>query len=171
MAGCKPMPRRADRQETGHCSKEQEPSPNSRTRDSLACDLMEPVRPQVDAYLLDWCRREAFRREWFFEQRNGNCRLMGSFADRLAETAPTWSRALAPLAEWIARVLWKSTSRPSRRRAPATRLTQLSPSPSKGQYCYREYQTTAPSTQHLPGLRSLHQTRQKLLQVVWCLVL
>src|SRR5271157_5066631 len=28
MAGCKPMPRRADRQETGHCSNEQEPSPN-----------------------------------------------------------------------------------------------------------------------------------------------
>jgi len=23
-------------------------------RDSLACDLMEPVRPVVDAYLLDW---------------------------------------------------------------------------------------------------------------------
>ena len=25
-----------------------------RSRDSLACDLMEPIRPQVDAYLLDW---------------------------------------------------------------------------------------------------------------------
>ena len=24
------------------------------SRDSLACDLMEPVRPQVDSYLLDW---------------------------------------------------------------------------------------------------------------------
>lgn len=23
-------------------------------RDSLACDLMEPVRPQVDAFVLDW---------------------------------------------------------------------------------------------------------------------
>ena len=27
-------------------------------RDSLACDLMEPVRPQVDAYLLDWLTRD-----------------------------------------------------------------------------------------------------------------
>lgn len=26
-------------------------------RDSLACDLMEPIRPQVDAYLLDWIIR------------------------------------------------------------------------------------------------------------------
>jgi CRISPR/Cas system-associated endonuclease Cas1 len=30
---------------------------DTRTRDSLACDLMEPVRPQVDAYLLDWLSR------------------------------------------------------------------------------------------------------------------
>jgi len=27
-------------------------------RDSLACDLMEPVRPLVDAYLLDWITRQ-----------------------------------------------------------------------------------------------------------------
>jgi CRISPR/Cas system-associated endonuclease Cas1 len=45
-------------------------------RDSLACDLMEPVRPQVDAFLLDWITRETLKREWFFEQRDGNCRLM-----------------------------------------------------------------------------------------------
>src|ERR1700720_3086532 len=49
-------------------------------RDSLACDLMEPVRPQVDALLLDWLTRGLLKREWFFERRNGNCRLMGPFA-------------------------------------------------------------------------------------------
>jgi len=46
-------------------------------RDSLACDLMEPVRPQVDAFLLDWISRGPLRREWFFEQRDGNCRPHG----------------------------------------------------------------------------------------------
>jgi len=97
---------------------------DSRTRDSLACDLMEPVRPQVDAYLLDWISRAPLRREWFFEQRNGNCRLMGSFAVRLSETAPTWRRAVAPLAEWIARTLWLTKPKPPRRFFPATRLTQ-----------------------------------------------
>ena len=105
---------------------------DSRTRDSLACDVMEPVRPQVDAYLLDWLRRDAHRREWFCEQRDGNCRLMGSFAARLAETAPAWSRAVAPLAEWVARVLWKTLSKPARRRAPATRLTQHHRRQAKG---------------------------------------
>jgi CRISPR-associated protein Cas1 len=53
---------------------------DTQARDSLACDLMEPVRPQVDAYLLDWIGREPLRRECFFEQRDGTCRLMGSFA-------------------------------------------------------------------------------------------
>jgi len=94
------------------------------SRDSLACDLMEPVRPQVDVYLLDWITQQPLRREWFFEKRDGNCRLMGSFAVRLAETASTWGRAVAPIAEWVSRTLWSSRSRSSRQFIPATRLTQ-----------------------------------------------
>src|SRR5216683_8432962 len=70
-------------------------------RDSLACDLMEPVRPKVDAYLLDWITRQPLRREWFFEQRDGNCRLMASFAVKLAETTAAWGHGVAPFAEWI----------------------------------------------------------------------
>jgi len=93
-------------------------------RDRLACDLMEPVRPLVDAYVLHWITREPLRREWFFEQRDGNCRLMGSFAIRLAETARTWGRAVAPVAEWVAQELWTTTKRATRLQLPATRLTQ-----------------------------------------------
>jgi hypothetical protein len=93
-------------------------------RDSLACDLMEPVRPQVDTFLLDWITREPLRREWFFEQRDGNSRLMGSFAVRLSETAPTWGRVVAPFAEWVARTLSSTISKPNRQIGPATRLTQ-----------------------------------------------
>jgi hypothetical protein len=92
-------------------------------RDSLACDLMEPIRPQVDAWVLDWITREPLKRDWFFEERNGNCRLMTSLATRLAETAPTWARAVAPLAEWAARQLW-SRQRASHIAGPPTRLTQ-----------------------------------------------
>jgi CRISPR-associated endonuclease Cas1 len=93
-------------------------------RDSLACDLMEPIRPQVDAYLLNWLIRGPLRREWFFEERDGNCRLMGSFTVRLSETAPTWSRAVAPIAEWVSRTLWVKRSRPYPQSIPATRLTE-----------------------------------------------
>jgi len=101
-------------------------------RDSLACDLMEPVRPQVDAYLLEWLTHEPLRREWFFEQRDGNCRLMGSFAVRLSETARTWGRAVAPIAEWVAHELWSPTSKRARPRLPATRLTQNHKREAKG---------------------------------------
>ena len=101
-------------------------------RDSLACDLMEPVRSQVDAYLLDWLTREPLRREWFFEQRDGNCRLMGSFAVRLSESARTWGRAVAPIAEWASRELWLTIAKPSRKVGPATRLTESSRREAKG---------------------------------------
>jgi hypothetical protein len=77
-------------------------------RDSLACDLMEAVRPQVDRYLLSWILSQPLRREWFFEQRDGNCRVMPSLATRLSETAPTWYRVIPPMAEWVAQELWTS---------------------------------------------------------------
>ncbi len=105
---------------------------DSRTRDSLACDLMEPVRPQVDAYLLEWITREPLRREWFFEQRDGTCRLMGPFAARLTETAQAWGRSVAPLAEWVARTLWLAIPKPARRLFPATRLTECHRRQAKG---------------------------------------
>lgn len=99
---------------------------DSPSRDSLACDVMEPIRPRVDAYLLDWIRREPLRREWFFEQRNGNCRLMASLAHRLSETAPTWASAVAPVAEQIACMFSTSVPKRGKRIFSSTRLTQNS---------------------------------------------
>jgi hypothetical protein len=95
---------------------------------------MEPVRPQVDAFLVDWITREPLNRKWFFEQSNGNCRLMASFAMRLSQTAPTWGRAVAPWAEYIAHALWASTTRSKTARilAPPTRLTQQHRRAAKG---------------------------------------
>jgi len=93
-------------------------------RDSLACDLMEVARPEVDAYVFDWISRTPFRRDWFFEQRDGNCRLMSDFAVTLAETAPMWRRAVAPIVEWLARTLWEQSPKMTGHRAPANRLTQ-----------------------------------------------
>ena len=101
-------------------------------RDSLAADLMEPVRPQVDAFVLDWILREPIKREWFFEQRDGNCRLMAPFAARLSETSKTWRRLLAPLAESVARVLWSKIPRHARYKPMATRLTERRRREAKG---------------------------------------
>jgi CRISPR-associated endonuclease Cas1 len=105
---------------------------DSRSRDSFACDLMEAVRPQVDAYVLDWVVRQPLRREWFFEQRDGNCRLMAKLAVQLSETAEMWKGAVAPVAEWVCRALSSSLPKPSRQITPATRLTQNHRRISKG---------------------------------------
>src|SRR5439155_15900706 len=66
-------------------------------RDSLACDLMEVVRPRVDAFVLDWLQREPLRRSDFWEDRNGNCRLVSALAVQLSQTAGTWRKFVAPV--------------------------------------------------------------------------
>jgi CRISPR-associated endonuclease Cas1 len=100
-------------------------------RDSLACDLMEAGRPQVDAFVLDWLTKQSLRREWFFEQRDGSCRLMAPFASKLSESSPAWRQTVAPTAEWVARVLW-STFKQHRRKLPPTHLTQTRRRDAKG---------------------------------------
>jgi len=100
-------------------------------RDSLACDLMEPVRPLVDSYVYDWMNRGPLQREWFFEQANGNCRLMGPFAAQLSETAATWRKAVSPYAEEAARIFWQGRAKRSKLTFLPTRLTQARRSQAK----------------------------------------
>jgi CRISPR-associated endonuclease Cas1 len=103
------------------------------SRDSLACDLMEAVRPHIDAYLFDWVHRQPFRRDWFFENRDGNCRLMAQLCVRLSETAQTWGALIAPVAEWVCRRLWSTIRNSGRQIQPATHLTQMHRREAKGE--------------------------------------
>jgi CRISPR-associated protein Cas1 len=101
-------------------------------RDSLACDLMEAARPQVDGFLLDWIIGQPLKRDWFFEQRDGSCRLMASFAARLSESLPAWRQAVAPVAEWVSRVLWTTFKHSRRGMSAPTHLTQTRRREAKG---------------------------------------
>jgi CRISPR-associated endonuclease Cas1 len=101
-------------------------------RDSLACDIMEAVRPSVDAWLLNWIMREPFRRSDFFEERNGNCRLLRTLTAKLSETMSVWGKLVAPWAEYVAHTLWATPSRISSRSSIATRLTQQHRREAKG---------------------------------------
>jgi hypothetical protein len=76
--------------------------------------------------------RAPLQRKWFFEQRDGNCRLTSKLVVELSETSRIWRRALGPLAEWVAHTLWSTTSKPSKSRFPATRLTQRRKREAKG---------------------------------------
>ena len=102
-------------------------------RSSLAFDVMEPCRVEIDRWVLRLLR-SPLNRKWFFETTEGNCRIVTDLCARLSETAPLWARAVAPWAEYVQRKLWEMIPKPGRR-MPATRLTQsrkraaLSPEP------------------------------------------
>lgn len=105
---------------------------DTNARDSLACDLMEPVRPRVDAFILDWIANQPLRREWFFEQRNGSCRLMAPFAARLSECLPAWRQHVAPIVEWVSNVLWGTFKNGRKWMSAPTHLTQSKRREAKG---------------------------------------
>ena len=105
-------------------------------RDSLALDVLELVRPQVENWLLSWIAREPLRRADFFETASGNCRLMSHTCAKLSDTAPTWGKLVAPWAEYVAHALWATAKRPDRLHpsVPPTRLTQRHRSEAKGKF-------------------------------------
>jgi hypothetical protein len=58
---------------------------------------------------------------------------MSSLAAQLSETARTWGRAIAPIAEWVAQSLWTPTRKTvSKKRMLPTRLTQRRRSEGRG---------------------------------------
>ena len=68
------------------------------SRDSLACDLMEPVRPIVDDFVLDLIESHTFAKADFFETREGNCRLMPELTRPLGASALRWAQAVVSCA-------------------------------------------------------------------------
>jgi CRISPR-associated endonuclease Cas1 len=103
-------------------------------RDSLALDVLEPIRPQVETWLLGWIASEPLRRADFFETGTGNCRLMSRICTKLSQTAPVWGKLVAPWAEYVARVLCagKAGSGRTWNSDPPTRLTQQRRTEAKG---------------------------------------
>jgi hypothetical protein len=80
----------------------------------------------------DFLSRETLKREWFFEQRDGNCRLMADFAARLGETASMWRQAVAPFAEWVVHALMNIGPDSTRTQPAPTRLTNRRVRESQG---------------------------------------
>jgi CRISPR-associated endonuclease Cas1 len=74
-------------------------------RDSLALDLLEPVRPAVERYVLRLVGSHRFHKRDFTETPDGHVRIMTPLTHELAETMPTWAEAVAPHAEAIAHAL------------------------------------------------------------------
>jgi hypothetical protein len=73
-------------------------------RDSLALDVLEPVRPAVDRFVLDLVAERSFLKRDFAERPDGGVRVMPPLAHELAAMMPTWRRAVAPHAERVAHI-------------------------------------------------------------------
>jgi len=71
-------------------------------RDSLALDLIEPVRPEVDRFVLDLVAERTFKKRDFVERSDGHVRVAAPLTHELAATMPTWRQAVAPYAERVA---------------------------------------------------------------------
>jgi hypothetical protein len=102
-------------------------------RDSLALDLIETIRPAIEAWLLDWLTSEPLRRSDFSEAADGNCRISAALCSKISETALTWRKLVAPWAEYVAHSL--HAGRASRGRSIAglkTPLTQTHRREAKG---------------------------------------
>lgn len=81
---------------------------DARSRPSLALDLMEPVRPEVDSFVFDLMETRTFRKVDFVETSDGHVRVRSPLTHELAETMPHWARMLAPLAEHVAHALGRA---------------------------------------------------------------
>ncbi len=105
------------------------------SRNSFVCDLMEPVRPKVDEYLLTLLRTRTFAARDFGELRDGSCRIAHPITESLAETAPYWAKLIAPVAERVAKMLLGFHSNETARRrgySLPTILTQMNRSAGRG---------------------------------------
>jgi CRISP-associated protein Cas1 len=99
-------------------------------RASAAYDLLEPVRPIVDQWLLAWLREATFSRRDFFEDGRGAVRMMPPLPSHLAMTSALWREPAATVVAWYVRRIEGKRSRlrlrPSveaGRGRPATRWT------------------------------------------------
>jgi CRISPR-associated endonuclease Cas1 len=93
---------------------------DERNRDSLALDLLEVVRPDVERHVLTLVEERTFRATDFTETRQGTCRLLPPVTHLLAEQILHWARLVAPWAEAVRRALAEADGRV----AVTTPLTQ-----------------------------------------------
>jgi hypothetical protein len=81
---------------------------DQRKRHSMALDLIEPVRPLVEAWTLDLLAQRSFRRSDFTETSDGHVRILAPLTHELAGSMSHWRKEIAPWAEKVAHLLGKA---------------------------------------------------------------
>ena len=94
---------------------------DQKARDSLALDVVEPVRPLVDRFALQVLTHRAFRAADFVETPQGACRVLAPLSHELAATMLDWRAHVGAVAERVAALL-----------VGAPRATERQPTPLTG---------------------------------------
>lgn len=126
---------------------------DQRNRDSFALDAMEPVRPAIDAFVLDLLEERVLTSRDFAELPNGVCRVRAPLTHDLALTIPRWRMLVAPVVARLAQAFRAAlldrdgALQASDGRVRPTRATQSPPTatPRKAQ-SVRPYASKAWST-------------------------
>lgn len=85
---------------------------DQRSRDSFVFDVIEPLRPMIDEYLLDLLQRRVFKRTDFHETRQGVIRVMPALATVFAEFGPEMAKLVRPVVEQVALRLAETDAKP-----------------------------------------------------------
>jgi CRISPR-associated endonuclease Cas1 len=85
---------------------------DQRNRDSFALDAMEPIRPDVDAFVLDLLEDRVFTSRDFTELSNAICRIRAPLTHDLALTLPQWRMRMAPVVAHLAQAFRAALSNP-----------------------------------------------------------
>lgn len=98
---------------------------DKKNRDSLALDLLEPLRPVAEQHVLQLLTARFFTSDDFYETAQGSCRLLPPLTHLVAQALPDFAVAVAPLAEGIAHALAHSSPGPVPLRTPLSRSNYI----------------------------------------------
>jgi CRISPR-associated endonuclease Cas1 len=96
-------------------------------RDSLAADLMEPIRPLVDAFTFELMTSRPFAAHNFHETRAGVCRVTPPLTHELAATVPRWRLLVGRVTEDFAARLLPASVGPGRTPISGRRRAEARP--------------------------------------------
>ncbi|MHB1853001.1 MAG: CRISPR-associated endonuclease Cas1, partial [Acidimicrobiales bacterium] len=86
----------------------------------LALDVIEPLRPNVDAFVLALVAERMFAKRDFVERSDGHVRIAAPLTHELAATMPTWRREVAPYAEAVAHAVTDAVAGKTTKTTPLT---------------------------------------------------
>ncbi len=97
-----------------------------KARDSLALDLLEPLRPLVDQHVLDLLAVRHLTYADVVETRTGQCRLLPPLTEQMCALMPALGRSAGPIAEQVAHAVARSHPGEIELRTPLSRANNRS---------------------------------------------